>query len=78
MPRYFFHLRDGDQTDDEEGMDLPGVDAAREFAVDCARDIVSADIKQGWLDLEHSIDVVDEYGAHVLTMPFRDAFAVPR
>jgi hypothetical protein len=76
MSRYYFHLRDSDLTEDEEGMDLPGVDAARTFAMDCARDVMCADLREGWLSLDHAIEVVDEHGAHVLTMSFREAFEV--
>lgn len=76
MSRYYFHLRDSDLTEDEEGMDLPGVNAARTHAMDCARDVMCADLREGWLNLKSAIEVVDERGAHVLTMSFREAFEV--
>jgi hypothetical protein len=74
MPRYFFHVHDGLLTEDEEGTDLPDIDAARAFAMDCVRDMVCDDIKQGWLNLEHQIDVADDAGAQILSMTFREAF----
>jgi hypothetical protein len=76
MPRYFFHLCEDDRIDDEEGRVLSGADEARKIAVDCARDIVCADVMQGHLDLNHSIAVVGESGEHVLTMTFREAIQI--
>jgi hypothetical protein len=39
MPRYYFHLTDGKQVlDDHKGMNLPGNDAARDGAMEVARD----------------------------------------
>jgi len=76
MPRYYFHLRDGEHTEDEEGLDLPDIEAARNVALEAARDIVCADIKHGWLNLDYRIVVADEDGATVLTMTFREAFEI--
>jgi len=40
MPRYFFHLTDGKNVlDNHKGIDLPGNAAAREDALDLARDL---------------------------------------
>jgi hypothetical protein len=40
MPRYFFHLTDGEQVlDNHKGIDLPGNAAARDDAVVLARDL---------------------------------------
>jgi hypothetical protein len=41
MPRYTFNIRlDGGIIEDEEGLELPGLDAAREEAILSARSLV--------------------------------------
>ena len=59
MPRYYFHLRNGLDAEDEEGAELPDEAAARAHAVDCARDLAAADVSEGSLDLDHAIEVAD-------------------
>ena len=76
VPRYFFNLHADPDTPDEEGRELAGPEAARECALEAARELVCADIKHGWLNLDHSIDVTDDQGAIVLTVTFREAFEV--
>ena len=73
MPRYFFHVYDDVIAKDDEGMDLPNLAAARLNAIRGARDIISEQVRHGHLVLSHWIDVVDEGGATVLTLPFREA-----
>ena len=74
MPRYFFHIRNDVHTDDTEGRELPDLAAAREFALDSARDLVCADIRRGWLNLDHNIIIANADGATLLTLTFREAF----
>ena len=74
MARYYFNIRNDVDTDDAEGVELPDLDAAREHAMDGARDLVCADIKKGYLNLDHRIIVTDERGDEVLTLTFRQAF----
>jgi uncharacterized protein YxjI len=76
MPRYFFNLRGDEDVPDGEGTELADPIAAREFAFENAREIVCADIKRGWLHLDHAIDVVDDQGRELFTITFRDAFDV--
>jgi hypothetical protein len=76
MPKFFFNLRDDVCVDDEEGKDLPDAAKAREMAVSFARDIMSEDVKDGRLVLKDEIDVVDDKGDKVLTLPFRDAIEI--
>ena len=40
MPRFFFHFYNDILTEDEEGVELPDVEAARERAIEEARAIV--------------------------------------
>ena len=76
MPRYFFHLRNTIHSDDEEGQELPDAAAARDHALDCARELVCADIKRGWLNLDHHIVVADDSGASLFSLTFREAFEI--
>jgi hypothetical protein len=76
MPRYFFHVLDPGYTVDEEGRELPDLEAARALALESARDLVCVDVKNGWLNLDHSIEVRDERGDTVLIVSFREAFQV--
>lgn len=76
MARYYFHLRNDVDTDDEEGIELPDVAAAREHAIENARMMVCESVKQGHLHLDHCIFVTDESGEQVVTVTFREAFTL--
>jgi hypothetical protein len=73
MPRFFFHARSGDGlTRDHEGQDLPNREAAHAEALAAA--------EQLWGDLppdvareDLSLEVADETGAAILTVPFAEA-----
>lgn len=76
MPRYYFHVRNDIVAEDEEGTEFDSIDAAQEFAVESARDLVCHSVKQGHLNLDHYIEVADERGRQVLKVTFRDAFTI--
>lgn len=72
MPRFYFHIRNGDAFEDQDpdGEILPGLQAARAEALQIARDF--------WEDWAHAeigmaVEVVDEDGRTVLTVPFAEA-----
>ena len=72
MPRFYFHIRNGDAFEDRdpEGEDLFDLEDARAEALDVARDF--------WKDWPHAeicmaVEVVDEVGQTVLTVPFAAA-----
>ena len=72
MPRYFFHLRDGAtlQRDDEEGEELRDLEAVRHYAIESAREILSEAALSGTAgSLNHKIEVTDETGRTILTIP---------
>jgi hypothetical protein len=73
VPRYFFHVYDDVIAQDEEGVELPSIEAARLNALIGARDLIAEQVRRGYFVLSHWIDVVDEQGAPVLTVAFRDA-----
>ena len=73
MPRFFFHIRDGDPVDDPDGMYLPDVRSARLEAVRNARDIMAEDVRRGRLRLSSCIEVADENGEAIFAVPFAEA-----
>ena len=77
MPRFFFHLHDrGHVFRDDDGKECGDVTEASKLAIKSARSIVSADALDGSIDLSGSIEVVDERGAVILTVLYRDAVAI--
>jgi hypothetical protein len=73
VPRYFFHVYDDVVAHDEEGIELPNIAAARLNALVGARSLISEQVKHGYLEQSHWVDVVDEQGEAVLTVTFREA-----
>lgn len=78
MPRYYFHLHNGAVARDEEGLELPDLDAARQEAIKAARELMGEDIKAGLLRLGHRIEIRDADGAEVLVVPFAEAIMIER
>lgn len=76
MPRYYFHLHNDIDTEDEEGRELDGLDSAREQAILGARDLMAAEIMRGMITLSHWIEVRDEADKQVLAVLFGDALTV--
>ncbi len=77
MPRYFFHVCNGDGfTEDEEGSVLADQAAARLAAIAAARDIMAEEMRAGQLNPASFIEVEDEAGALLFTLPFSDAYEV--
>jgi len=72
MPRYFFHIREHDNFDEDlEGIDLPSVDAAHAEALAAAREMVAELVKYGeWIDGK-TFEVCDESGSIIHRLPFR-------
>ncbi|CAA9545068.1 MAG: hypothetical protein AVDCRST_MAG23-2458 [uncultured Sphingosinicella sp.] len=73
MPRFFFNVYDDIIAEDEEGVELPNLDAARLQALRGARDLIAEQVRHGYIMLSHWIDVMDEHGAKVLTLTFGEA-----
>ena len=77
MPRYFFHLHNDIDSLDEEGVELPGLEAARAMARRSVQFAAAESVKdEGHLVLDHHIDIADESGAIVETVRFRDVVTV--
>ncbi|MBA3676475.1 MAG: hypothetical protein H0W74_03630 [Sphingosinicella sp.] len=76
MPRFFFHLYDDLTVIDEEGTELPDTEAARVYAIASIRELACQEIREGSLNRRHRIQVQDEKGQSVLTVPFGEAFTL--
>jgi hypothetical protein len=62
---------------DDEGKEMPSVDAARAYAFDLARFELSEMVKnEGRVTLQHRIDIEDERHRVVDTVWFRDVVQV--
>ncbi|WP_426265480.1 DUF6894 family protein [Sphingomonas sp. PWP1-2] len=63
---------DGEIFTDEEGVELPNLETACFRATRIAREIIGEEAKSGRLPLCWSIEITDETGVTVATMPFAD------
>jgi hypothetical protein len=67
MPRYFFNIRDGyDVDEDDEGIELPDIEAARAEALATVEELRDELADAANIELE----IVDESGRRLLTVPF--------
>ena len=79
MLRFYLNLRIGEQwIEDQEGFDLPSVDAARQTSVEETRSLLADDVACGKIDLRGCIEVTDETGSVVATVPFAEPVEVVR
>ena len=70
MPRYYFHVRDGLYSPDEDGTDLPDLQSAKRQAVAVAGELLR-DSKSGFSNEEDwQLDVVGETGSRLLILRF--------
>lgn len=74
MPRFYFHVCNGTGfVQDEEGQELPNIEAARLAAIRSARSIMASDVQRGILDLSSFIEIEDSEKRLVLTLGFQEA-----
>lgn len=76
MPRFYFDISNDISVEDPEGQELDNLAAAHQKAVAYARDLAAEAVRQGEVDLNHSIVIGDEDHEPILTVTFRDAFAI--
>ena len=77
MSRYFFHVYSDTVAIDEEGQELASLSIAREAAIRAARDFAAEEITScGQISLRHRIEVEDENGRPIFTLPFSSAFRI--
>jgi hypothetical protein len=77
MPRFFFHLHNRiGAVPDEEGQELPGLEAATSVAVQNIRSILAEDARTGVIDLKGRVDIADERGQVRATVRYAEAVQV--
>jgi hypothetical protein len=78
MPRFFFHLHNDIDTHDEEGRDLPDIDAARRSAEHDARNMAAESVRAGHLVLDHFVEVTGEEGRPLFRVTFGEVVEIRR
>lgn len=79
VPRFFFHVRDDADAPDDEGAELPDLEAAREKALHEARSLMCETLLQdGRITLSHRIDIEDRRGEVLASVQFADAVRIER
>ena len=71
MPLFFLHIRQGDDlVKDLEGQEFPDLESARQDATAGAREILAERVRAGEGVDGDRIDVCDESGTVLATVPF--------
>ena len=71
MPRYLFHTENGDgYIDDEEGQELPDIEAARLEALKSAGEFVAGEMARGCTDVTLVIYIAAESDLRRCLCPF--------
>lgn len=78
MARFHFHIKNDIDAPDEEGLEFANLAAAHLQAMDYARDLAAAAVRQGRLDLKHRIEIEDDTGKVLMTVTFADAIELAR
>ena len=75
MPRYYFQIRDGNNLiRDEEGIELPSLEAARAEAILVTREAVRlATLRGERIGMHGVFEITDQSGQTVLTVNFETA-----
>ena len=82
MPRYYFHTADGITVRDEDGEELPDLEAAKDVAIEVLSELLPAKARGLWETKTFSVSVKDEAGRLVASLttvaildpaPFPDA-----
>jgi hypothetical protein len=74
--RFYFHLHNGVVTRDEEGIELPSDEAARSHALAEARVMAAESVREGYLDVAHSIKVTKHDGEEMFEIFFGDVVEI--
>lgn len=76
MPRYHLNLYNDVVSIDDEGVELPDLEAARDAAIVNIRDVMKDELVTGHITLGHRVEIVNERGRILATVFFRDAVTV--
>lgn len=70
MPRYFFHVHDGERLPDYVGSELPNLEAAKKMAVQLSGKLLSERPDVFWNGEEWSLDCCDPTDLVLFTLQF--------
>ena len=77
MPRYYFHLLNDLEAPDEDGVELPDLEAALQYARNNAIFTAAETIREhGHLVRSHRIDIEDAHGTVLATVRFEDVITI--
>ena len=68
MPRYFFGSVDGQREPDEEGEELPNLEAAQLHAMQYAGEVLKSDPALLWKHGQWRVEVTDDTGELLFTV----------
>jgi hypothetical protein len=76
VSRFYFHLHNDIDANDEEGQEFEDLNAALARASIYARDIAAENVREGKLNLSHYIEVTNEAGVSLCTVTFGDVVQI--
>jgi hypothetical protein len=77
MPFYHLHLSNASiEATDQEGIEVNDLAEARRRAVEGIRAFLGHELMKGTLDLRGRIDIANDTGSVVATVPFADAIVI--
>jgi hypothetical protein len=77
MPLYHLNVvSQGELIEDEEGVEYPDYATAVVEAVRGARCLMTGEVASGTLCMDQAIEICDEAGHHLTTVPFTEAVKV--
>ena len=78
MPRFYINFLNGGQlARDDEGIDLPSVEEAREAALVSAREIIADNVKGNARNPLRAVIIAGENGQDLMTIPAKDVLPEP-
>ncbi len=77
MPRFYLNLHNVHvDAPDDEGLDLPDVEAARRQAMEGIRDFIGHEARSGKIDFRGRMTITDDARNTVAVIPFADGFTI--
>jgi hypothetical protein len=78
MRKFFIHVKAGDEVfPDEEGIHLPSVDAAKQEALKCARELLANAIRAARATVPDAVKIADEGGQTLDLVPVASILPEP-
>ena len=77
MTRYFLHIHnDHGGAEDDEGLEATSLSEAREVAITGIRSLLASEAANGEMNFKGRIDIMNEAGKVLHSVPFADAIKV--